>query len=52
VAISAGDTTTALLAFNKFLELDPTSPEADQVKQWIEDNAPKSTPTPSPSPTK
>ena len=52
VAISAGDTTTALLAFGKFLELDPTSPEAAQVEQWIEDNAPKSTPTPSPSPTK
>jgi cytochrome c-type biogenesis protein CcmH/NrfG len=51
-AISAGDTTTALLAFSKFLELDPTSPEAAQVEQWIEDNAPKSTPTPSPSPTK
>jgi tetratricopeptide (TPR) repeat protein len=52
VAISAGDTTTALLAFGKFLDLDPTSPEAAQVEQWIEDNAPKSTPTPSPSPTK
>jgi tetratricopeptide (TPR) repeat protein len=52
VAISAGDTTTALLAFSKFLELDPTSPEAAQVKQWIEDNAPRSTSTPSPSPTK
>ena len=51
VAISAGDTTTALLAFSKFLELDPTSPEAGQVKQWIADNTPGSTATPSPSPT-
>lgn len=51
VAISAGDTTTALLAFSKFLELDPTSPEADQVKQWIADNTPGATAKPSPSPT-
>ncbi len=52
VAINAGDTSTALLAFSKFLELDPTSPDAPQVKAWIEQNSPKSTPTPSPSPTK
>jgi tetratricopeptide (TPR) repeat protein len=51
VAISAGDTNTALLAFSKFLELDPTSAEAAQVEQWIEDNTPNSTSTPSPSPT-
>jgi tetratricopeptide (TPR) repeat protein len=52
VAINAGDTNTALLAFAKFLELDPQSPDAPQVKAWIEDNSPNSTPTPSPSPTK
>ncbi|HMK93626.1 MAG TPA: tetratricopeptide repeat protein [Thermoleophilia bacterium] len=54
VAINAGDTNTALLAFTKFLELDPTSPDAAQVKAWIKQNTPKSTatPTPSPSPTK
>lgn len=54
VAINAGDTNTALLAFTRFLELDPTSPDAAQVKAWIKQNTPKSTatPTPSPSPTK
>ena len=52
VAINAGDTNTALLAFTKYLELDPQSPDAPQVKAWIEQNSPKSTPTPSPSPTK
>jgi tetratricopeptide (TPR) repeat protein len=52
VAINAGDTNTALLAFSKFIELDPTSPDAAQVKAWIKQNTPKSTPTPSPSPTK
>jgi tetratricopeptide (TPR) repeat protein len=52
VAINAGDTNTALLAFTKYLELDPQSPDAPQVKAWIEQNSPNSTPTPSPSPTK
>jgi predicted TPR repeat methyltransferase len=52
IAINAGDTDTALLAFSRFLELDPDSPDAPQVKAWIEENSPKSTPTPSPSPTK
>ena len=47
---NAGDTNTALLAFSKFLELAPDSPDAPDVKQWIEDNTPK--PTPSPSSTK
>jgi tetratricopeptide (TPR) repeat protein len=51
IAISAGDTNTALLAFNKFLELDPKSPDAPQVKAWIEENSQNSTPKPSPSPT-
>jgi tetratricopeptide (TPR) repeat protein len=52
IAINAGDTNTALLAFTRFLELDPKSPDAPQVKAWIEDNSPQSTPKPSPSPTK
>jgi tetratricopeptide (TPR) repeat protein len=51
VAINAGDTNTALLAFTKYLELDPTSADAAQVKAWIKQNTPKSTSTPSPSPT-
>jgi tetratricopeptide (TPR) repeat protein len=52
VAINAGDTNTALLAFTKYLELDPNAQDATQVKAWIKQNTPKSTPTPSPSPTK
>ena len=52
VAINAGDTNTALLAFTKYLELDPKSPDAAQVKAWIKQNTPKSTSSPSPSPTK
>ncbi|HTX69600.1 MAG TPA: tetratricopeptide repeat protein [Thermoleophilia bacterium] len=52
VAISAGDTNTALLAFSKYLELNPNAPDAAQVKAWIKQNTPKSTSTPSPSPTK
>jgi tetratricopeptide (TPR) repeat protein len=47
VAINAGDKNTALLAFTKFLELDPTSPDAKAVQDWI-DSATAS-PTPSPS---
>jgi tetratricopeptide (TPR) repeat protein len=50
IAINAGDTNTALLAFSRFLELDPESPDAPQVKAWIKENSPNSTPTPSPSP--
>lgn len=52
VAVNAGDTSTALLAFNRYLELDPKSPDAPQVKAWIKQNTPKTTPTPTPSPTK
>jgi len=48
VAINAGDTDTALLAFSKYLELDPNAPDAPQVKAWIEQNTPKSTASPSP----
>lgn len=50
VAINAGDTNTALLAFTRYLELDPNSPDAAQVKAWIKQNTPKSTSTPTPSP--
>lgn len=45
VAINAGDTNTALLAFTKFLELDPESSDAPAVKDWIEQNAPSPAPT-------
>jgi tetratricopeptide (TPR) repeat protein len=51
-ASTAGDTTTAMLAFTRFLELDPKSPYAKEVKDWIAANAPQATPTPTPSPTK
>ena len=51
-ASTAGDTTTAMLAFTRFLELDPKSPYAAEVKDWITANAPQTTPTPTPSPTK
>ena len=40
VAITAGDTTTAMLAFGRYLELAPDSEEAAQVKQWMDENAP------------
>jgi len=49
VAISAGDTNTALLAFTKYLELDPNAPDAQTVKDWIAANSGAPTPTPSPS---
>jgi tetratricopeptide (TPR) repeat protein len=52
VAISAGDTSTALLAFSTFLKLDPTSPDAASVKDWIAANSGAATPTPSPSTSK
>ena len=51
-ASTAGDATTAMLAFTRFLELDPKSPYAAEVKDWIAKNAPQATPTPTPSPTK
>jgi tetratricopeptide (TPR) repeat protein len=37
-AISAGDTNTALLAFGRYLELEPDSEEAAQIKEWIAAN--------------
>ena len=49
VAISAGDTNTALLAFTTFLKLDPNSPDAPSVREWIVANSSKTTPTPKPS---
>jgi tetratricopeptide (TPR) repeat protein len=49
VAIKAGDTNTALLAFTKFLKLAPNSPDAALVKDWIAANSGTPTPTPSPS---
>jgi len=49
VAISAGDTNTALLAFTRYLELDPNAPDAQTVKDWIAANSGTPTPTPSPS---
>jgi tetratricopeptide (TPR) repeat protein len=48
VAISAGDTNAAVLAFTRFLELDPTSPDAQSVKDWIAANS--GTPASSPAP--
>ncbi len=47
VAINAGDTSTALLAFNRFLELDPDSPDAPAVEEWIEQNTPSTSSSPS-----
>ena len=44
IAVNAGDTNTALLAFKRFLELAPDSPEAGTVKQWVQDNTPKGSP--------
>lgn len=49
VALNAGDTNTALLAFTRFLELDPTSPDAAAVKQWIKQQTSSASPSPSPS---
>ncbi len=50
VAINAGDTSTALLAFTRYLQLDPSSTNAAAVKDWIAKNAPS--PTPKPTSTK
>ena len=46
LADRAGDTKTALLAFTRFLELDPESPYAADVKAWIKENTPKPTALP------
>jgi len=47
IAINANDKNTAMLAFTKFLELDPDSPDAPAVKDWLE----QATASPTPSPT-
>ena len=48
-AISAGDTNAALLAFGRFLELAPDSPDAATVRTWVKDNTPGASPSPSPT---
>lgn len=45
MAIQAGNTNTAMLAFGKYLELDPKSPYASDVKTWMKSNAPSPAPT-------
>ncbi len=42
LAISAGDTERALLAFTRYLQLAPDSPDAEFVKDWIAANSPDS----------
>ena len=48
-AVQAGDKSTALLAFDRFLELDPDSPNASTIRDWVNKNGGEA-PTPSPSP--
>lgn len=45
VALSAGDANTAILAFKKFLKLDPSSPDAPAVRDWLAQNVPSPSPT-------
>jgi tetratricopeptide (TPR) repeat protein len=47
IAISANDKNTAMLAFTRFLELDPDSPDAAAVEEWLVQAT--ASPTPSPS---
>lgn len=49
IAINAGDKNTAMLAFTRFLDLDPTSPDAPAVKDWLTQATAKPTPSPSSS---
>jgi tetratricopeptide (TPR) repeat protein len=49
IAINANDKATAMLAFTKFLELDPSSPDAPSVKDWLKAATAKPTPSPSAS---
>ena len=51
VATQAGDTSTALLAFTKYLQLAPNAPDAAQVRAWIKANTPSTAPTASSTPT-
>jgi tetratricopeptide (TPR) repeat protein len=46
IAINAGDKATAMLAFTRFLQLDPTSPDAAAVKDWLTQATAKPTPSP------
>ncbi len=46
-AISAQDTTTALLALSRYLQLAPNSPDAPSIRTWIEQQTPQSSPRPS-----
>jgi tetratricopeptide (TPR) repeat protein len=46
LASKAGDTNTALLAYGKFLEIDPKSSYAPAVKAWIKEHSSKQTPAP------
>ena len=48
-AMNAGNVNTALLAWTRYLKLDPNSPDAQAIKDWIAANSGASTPTPSPS---
>jgi tetratricopeptide (TPR) repeat protein len=48
-ASSAGDMSTAFLAYRKFIELDPQSSLVPDVKAWLKANQPKATPSPSPT---
>ena len=50
----AGDTSTALLAFTRYLQLAPNAPDAQAVRDWIKQHSPasSSSPTPKPSSTK
>jgi len=50
-ASKAGDTKTALLAFTRYLQLAPNSPDAAAVRAWIKANTPSTTPTASSTPT-
>jgi tetratricopeptide (TPR) repeat protein len=45
IAVQAGDKATAMLAFTRFLQLDPASPDAAAVKEWLN----QATASPSPS---
>ena len=49
VATKAGDTNAALLAYAKYLELAPNSPDAPAIRAWIKANTPGATPSPSPT---
>ncbi len=50
-ASQSGDTSTALLAFTRFLQLAPNDPNAATVKAWIKTQTQTASPTPKPSPT-